>query len=164
MATSSRSTSQSARLEQQICAVGRIWTGPSRQPAGTLSSAPSIWTSGSADPHSTQKLRWCRVPGSRKILTSVSPATQWSDASVAKRLAPWAVPLPFRHREQWQRKKLLKEPLMSKRTVPQRQEPEMLDGFEEAADMSLISAHVELGPVRWSQCFRSSDEIRCGGF
>lgn len=45
-----RSWSQFARLEQQICAFGRMSNWPSSDPAGTTSKPISGWETGSADP------------------------------------------------------------------------------------------------------------------
>ena len=45
-----RSWSQFARLEQQICAFGRMFNWLSSDPAGTTSKPISGWETGSADP------------------------------------------------------------------------------------------------------------------
>ena len=58
-----KSLSQFARLEQQICALGRISIRLSSDPAGTTIKPISGWEIGSADPQSEQKLFMWREPG-----------------------------------------------------------------------------------------------------
>ncbi len=118
-----RSLSQSARLEQQICASGRMSIGLSSDPAGTTSKPTSGWEIGNADPQSEQKLFMWREPGRRNVLIFASPETQMSLAVEENRFAEWAEPLSLRQREQWHRKKLSNSPDMRNFTAPQRHCP-----------------------------------------
>ncbi len=71
-----RSWSQIARLEQQICAFGRMSNWQSSDPAGTISNPISKWETGSADPQWEQKLFTWRDPDSWNVLMCSSPETQ----------------------------------------------------------------------------------------
>ncbi len=115
--------SQSARLEQQICALGRMSIGLSSDPAGTTSKPTSGWETGSADPQSEQKLFIWRESGRRNVLIFASPDTHVILAEDENRFAEWAEPLSLRQREQWHRKKLSNSPDMRNFTAPQRHCP-----------------------------------------
>ncbi len=115
--------SQFARLEQQICALGRMSIGLSSDPAGTTSRLISGWKIGSADPQVAQKLFMWRESGSLYVLTFSLPDTHVILAEDENRFAEWAEPLSFRQREQWHRKKLSNFPDMRNFTVPQRHCP-----------------------------------------
>ncbi len=118
-----KSLSQFARLEQQICALGRMSIGLSSDPAGTTSRLISGWKIGSADPQVAQKLFMWRESGSLNVLTFSLPDTHVILAEDENRFAEWAEPLSFRQREQWHRKKLSNFPDMRNFTVPQRHCP-----------------------------------------
>lgn len=118
-----RSLSQFARLEQQICALGRMSMWLSIDPAGTTSKPSSGWEIGSAAPQSEQKFFTWRDPASRNVFMFSSPDTQVILAVDENRFAEWADPLSLRQREQWQRKKLSNAPDMRNFTVPQRHCP-----------------------------------------
>lgn len=68
-----RSLSQSARLDQQICASGRRAILVSTDPAGTTIKPSSGRETGSADPQTEQKPFTWRVPVSWNILILSSP-------------------------------------------------------------------------------------------
>lgn len=118
-----RSLSQFARLEQQICALGRMSIGLSIDPAGTTSKPISGWETGSADPQAAQKLFIWRELGRRNVLMFSSPDTHVIWAVDENRFAEWAEPLSLRQREQWHRKKLSNLPDMRNFTAPQRHCP-----------------------------------------
>ena len=103
---------QFARLEQQICAFGRMSNWLSSDPAGTTSNPISGWETGSADPQSEQKLFTWRAPESRNVLMFSSPDTHVILAVDENRFAEWAEPLSLRQRAQWHRKKLSNAPRM----------------------------------------------------
>ncbi|KZZ03568.1 hypothetical protein A3747_11225 [Sulfitobacter sp. HI0076] len=118
-----KSLSQLARLEQQICALGRMSIRLSIDPAGTTSKPTSGWETGSAAPQSEQKLFIWRVPESWNAFMFSSPDTQVILAVDEKRFAEWAEPLSLRQRAQWHRKKLSNSPDMRNFTAPQRHCP-----------------------------------------
>jgi hypothetical protein len=118
-----RSLSQFARLEQQICALGRMSSRLSSDPAGTTSKPISGWGTGSADPQSEQKLFTWRDPESRNVFMLSSPDTQMILAVDENRFAEWAEPLSLRQRVQWHRKKLSNSPDIRNFTAPQRHCP-----------------------------------------
>jgi hypothetical protein len=118
-----KSLSQFARLEQQICAFGRMSNWLSSDPAGTISKPISGRETGSADPQSEQKHFIWRDPDSRNVLVFSSPDTQVILAMDENRFAEWAEPLSLRHRAQWHRKKLSNSPDMRNFTAPQRHCP-----------------------------------------
>lgn len=141
-----RSLSQFARLEQQICALGRMSIRLSIDPAGTTSKPTSGWETGSAAPQSEQKLFIWRDPESWNVLMFSSPDTQVILAVVENRFAEWADPLSLRQREQWHRKKLSNAPDMRNFTMPQRHCPVV----------GLLSIHTPLerqNPCRQSNVF-----------
>jgi hypothetical protein len=60
-------------------------------------------------------------------------------------LAPCADPVPFRQREQWQRKKPSNSPEMWNRTTPQRQEPDVI------WVMGVLARFEPMAAVEWRQ-------------
>jgi len=53
--TSPNASSQTALLDEKMCAVGAIEISLSKHPAGTTSK-PGVWVLGNAEPHNLQKL------------------------------------------------------------------------------------------------------------
>ena len=53
--TSPNLSSQTALLDEKICAVGNMAMSVSKHPAGTTSK-PATWVFGNAEPHTLQKL------------------------------------------------------------------------------------------------------------